>query len=387
MHITSEIIEQLLFRSEGADLDFKEAQYPVFDSRVPDEKKSELLKDILAMANSWRDGPAYILLGFKENKPNLPQVVGIAGDHLDDANLQQFIGSKVVPSLSFSYQELEYDGQHVAVFVIPKQARPFYAKSKYGKVQSNVVYVRRGSSTAEASPHESAKMLNADSGSHGPAKISLTLVAKDETSLTEVQIKRWIFADISTLPDFYPARSEFGIHTSMATNSNYYRELAKYISTATGCVRAYIKITNSSTFALSDCKLNLKATLESSGLSLKTEQGMPRQPDSWGLSMGINVPDMLQKREVAAVFQVRRGKEDTCVISIPKLLPGESFILPHYLGIFPDKAGTLKVSATLYASELPTPRELEYIFQVDLEDTVPLAGIDELKALIKRNNW
>ena len=50
-----ELLNMLRYKSEGTDIDFKSAQYRF--TRGTEEEKSELLKDILAIANSWRDGP------------------------------------------------------------------------------------------------------------------------------------------------------------------------------------------------------------------------------------------------------------------------------------------------------------------------------------------
>ena len=46
------LFEVLLYQNESETLDFKEDQY-AFDGAT-DIQKSELLKDILAFANSWR---------------------------------------------------------------------------------------------------------------------------------------------------------------------------------------------------------------------------------------------------------------------------------------------------------------------------------------------
>ena len=62
----SELLEQLLNQPESQFLDFKEAQYPF--ARAGDVEKSELLKDVLAFANSWRHTPAYLLIGVREVK-------------------------------------------------------------------------------------------------------------------------------------------------------------------------------------------------------------------------------------------------------------------------------------------------------------------------------
>jgi hypothetical protein len=53
------LIERLLYESEGDALDFKRDQYPFVGAT--DEQKSDLLKDILAFANSWRRTDAFAL--------------------------------------------------------------------------------------------------------------------------------------------------------------------------------------------------------------------------------------------------------------------------------------------------------------------------------------
>ena len=54
----------LLHRSESDTLDFKSQRYPF--SGASDDQKGELLKDILALANAWKDAPAYLVIGVDE---------------------------------------------------------------------------------------------------------------------------------------------------------------------------------------------------------------------------------------------------------------------------------------------------------------------------------
>ena len=56
MPIDSNLLEQLLHEEEGAALDFKRDQY-AFEG-AGNEAKSELLKDILAFTNAWRQTTA-----------------------------------------------------------------------------------------------------------------------------------------------------------------------------------------------------------------------------------------------------------------------------------------------------------------------------------------
>ena len=83
MPLNANLLEGLLREGEGPALDFKSAQYPFVNADVGE--KAELIKDILAFANSWRRTTAYILIGVEEAKGGRSKVVGV-GNHLDDAS-------------------------------------------------------------------------------------------------------------------------------------------------------------------------------------------------------------------------------------------------------------------------------------------------------------
>lgn len=161
MPLTESEIALLLYQSESEALDFKREQYRF--SRASDDDKAELLKDVLAFANAWRDKDALILVGAEEQKGAPATVVGIAPtDHLDDADLQQFVNRKTNRPVVFSYEQAQYRGLHVGCIRVPVQTRPLFAKKKCGnKVEANTVYVRRGSSTDAADPDEVTKMCEA----------------------------------------------------------------------------------------------------------------------------------------------------------------------------------------------------------------------------------
>src|SRR5437867_2845047 len=95
-----ELLESLLYQNESEALDFKAAQYP-FNSAT-NEQKSELLKDILAFANAWRQTDAHILIGVEEIRGGRSVVRGIS-THLLNQNLQQFVNSKTNRPVSFAY--------------------------------------------------------------------------------------------------------------------------------------------------------------------------------------------------------------------------------------------------------------------------------------------
>ena len=156
MPIDSNLLERLLHEEEGAALDFKRDQY-AFEG-AGNKAKSELLKDILAFANSWRRTTAYVLIGVNEVKGGRSDIVGVE-KHLDDAKLHQFVNSKTQRPVEFSYLPFRTDeGGDIGVIEIPVQERPIYLRKEFGGLHANTVYKRDGSSTAVATPDELARM-------------------------------------------------------------------------------------------------------------------------------------------------------------------------------------------------------------------------------------
>ncbi len=123
---------QLLYRGESESLDFKREQY-VFVG-ASEQKKAELLKDILAFANAWRNEPAYILIGVEEAPSRKASAIGISpADHIDDATLQQFVNSKTNHPVRFGYERFDYDGRPIGIIRIDHpQARPIFLAKAFG---------------------------------------------------------------------------------------------------------------------------------------------------------------------------------------------------------------------------------------------------------------
>ena len=111
-------------------MDFKQEQYPFDNADIG--AKAELLKDILALANSWRLTTAYILIGVKEVKGRRNEIIGIE-NHLDDANLHQFVNGKTQKPVEFSYLPFRVEGLDIGVIQIPIQERPFFLTRRFGR--------------------------------------------------------------------------------------------------------------------------------------------------------------------------------------------------------------------------------------------------------------
>ncbi len=155
MAFDSSLLESLLYQEEGPALEFKQEQY-LFDN-ADVGMKAELLKDILALANSWRLTTAHILIGVKEVKGGRSEILGVM-HHLDDANLHQFVNGKTQRPVEFSYLPFQTEGVEIGVIQIPVQERPIFLTRRIASLSKNEVLVRDGSSTRAATPDEVARM-------------------------------------------------------------------------------------------------------------------------------------------------------------------------------------------------------------------------------------
>lgn len=319
-----DLLNVLRYKSESTDIDFKSAQYRFNNGSEVD--KSELLKDILAIANSWRDGTGYILLGFKDQRPHPAEVVGIQ-DSIDDSRIQQFVNSKVKPKLTFRYEEHLYEDKTIGVIIIPKQKRPFYLANQYGKLKSNVVYVRRGSSTDEAEPVEAIAMANEDSG-RGDLKIDLSLVTPECADLPS-SITHTYLQFTEEFPDFERQRKPRGPFDPPEfvglerDNSDFWREYAKYTQVNEALITMRFVLTNQSGVQLSNAKIEISVeALDSQTLEMIPGCDLPDEPKStWNMANLVSVQEMLAKKEAALVVD-DNGLDPTCHIRLGTLLPG-----------------------------------------------------------------
>ncbi|MFP1888883.1 helix-turn-helix domain-containing protein [Lonsdalea quercina] len=380
--VNNELLDILRYKSEGTDLDFKSEQYRFAGGN--DFEKSEMLKDILAIANAWRDGMGYILLGLKENRPHLAEVVGIS-DSIDDSRLQQFVNSKVRPKLTFSYEEHLYEGKTIGVIIIPKQKRPFFIANDYGKLKRNVAYVRRGSCTEEAEPTEVAAMALADSG-RGRVLLDLSVLTPDNEFLPEtVALKYMSFPE--NLPNYEspPKRSspfDNSFHSHIwHDNREFWREYAEYAQVNAALIEMKFILMNRSDTSLSNAKLEVSVKpLDGQSVRMMAGVDLPEEPSKqWSsISSLHSLPEMLDRREARLIV-----KEDdihpVCHVRFGSLLPGEEGRSSDTLAIVPAGPGKLKLHFRILAGELAVPQESEHLLEITGEST--LLNVAELSEM------
>jgi hypothetical protein len=361
-----ELLNTLRYKSEGPDIDFKSAQYRFNGATELD--KSEMLKDILAIANSWRDGTGYILLGFKDQRPHPAEVIGIR-DNIDDAQIQQFINGKVKPKLTFRYEEHLYEGNTVGVITIPKQKRPFYLANPYGKIKSNVVYVRRGSSTDEAEPTEIAAMVNDDSG-RGNIRLGLSLMGPNNEPLPKTFARTYLeFTE--QFPDYKKARTpsnpfEFRTDSIMdRDNRDFWREYAEYTKLDEALIAVQFLLVNQSGIQLTNAKLEVVIdALDDQHFQLLEASEVPTMPKAqWNFADRLATPPHVLTNHNSSLLVVDENEAKPLVhVRFGSLLPGEQG-RSETLAIVPQGMGRFCLRTRILGSEIATPIEEEYFLE------------------------
>lgn len=361
-----ELLTALRYKSEGTDIDFKSAQYRFIGGS--EDEKAEMLKDILAMANAWRDGPSYILLGFKDQRPHPAEVVGIS-QSIDDAKVQQFVHGKVKPKLTFNYEEHLYEGKTIGVLSIPKQKRPYYLSNPYGKLKSNVVYVRRGSSTDEAEPPEITAMATADAG-RGDMQVDLSALTPDNDNLPDTFERRYLqFTE--KFPDYESPRQTigpFGIDIRPLVgrdNRHYWREYAEYLRIYEGLILMQFVLLNRSEVQLSNAKLEVSVEpLAGQGFEMFAGKQLPKEPRRhWDPIYGVrSLPEIMAHQNQGLVVD-HGGIVPVCHVRFGSLLPGEEGRSSDTLAIIPLGPGKLRLRFRILAGELAAPHESERVVE------------------------
>jgi hypothetical protein len=234
------LFDRWLYESEGDSLDFKRNQYKFINAS--DEEKSELLKDILAMANSWRRVDGYIVIGI-EDRPEKPNIVHGIIDHIDDAVIQQFVNSKISGTCIFNYATYTKDNKTIGIIRVPVQERPVYLTKDYGLLKANNVYVRRGSSTAIAKPDEISKMGSYNFiGGNANIEIGFIDISTNQMIGAVLEKETTYLAILDDIPEY----SE-GVSIMMPTvgeNRGYYKDYINYLNFGLSYIPLHFAVSN-----------------------------------------------------------------------------------------------------------------------------------------------
>jgi hypothetical protein len=359
-------LTSLLYEDEGPELDFKEQQYRFYGG-ASDTDKAELLKDILSFSNAWRRSDAYILIGVQERTGSKAVVVGVR-DHLKDADLQQFVNSKTNTPVEFYYSSSELEGKSVGVIRVPKQERPRFLTKAYGGLQPNTVYLRRGSSTAAATPDEIIKMGLATHAALSSPSLSVVFADADKrVALGDTIDMQCLLIDIQnrlTLPDYTESHNSYFTSSTFSTNPNYYRELAWH-TIVTNLVRPLqFAIRNDGAVSATDVHVELLIRCQSAFVF--DEDSLPRKPEPrhYGLLKGY----MPRLRRDAPDVAVKELTDSWVVdLSVQKVHPGSTSWLRNTLYVGAKTSHDLVLAGRLSADNVSPPQLISLAIKCSTE--------------------
>jgi len=355
------LIGKLLLSGESAKCDFKRDQYEKSARGV--EKRSELLKDVLAMANAWGDGPGYIVLGISDDG----QVFGLkTEDSVDDSRVQQFIQGKLNSVLQFSYRELTYKGVRLGLITVPAQQRPFYSKVNFGIVKAHDVIVRRGTSTAVALPDEIANMGRADgSGSPKLPKLRFTFSIPGHGPANRIAKTYALYSEQPKLPDFegdeYVRQIRAAHIAHSMVNMDMLRDGAAYLREQHGMTPLVLHLHNDGALA-TDVRVALRLD-SSDGSGIKAQHEHLTRPPHFGS------PDRRPKRAPDGVLTIQRTRQAaTATLRWSKLQSGESVSAPAFYLLYLG-AHLKELQFQVFADELQEPMHVQLPLQLEVIET------------------
>lgn len=360
------LLDQLLYEEESDSLDFKSAQYDFVGAS--DDSKSELLKDILAFANSWCRTDAYILIGVKEIRGGKSEIMGISA-HIDDASLQQFVNKKTNRPITFSYRAFSTDEGSIAILNIPRQQRPFYLKKDYGRLKASTIYVRRGSSTDEASLDEISTMGQISVDSDAP---SLDLNFADARTgellgrTFRVEPKVLSYED-HAIPFYGTPSSPFGLNLTMdgVDNRRFYQEYAAYQREKALVHPVRLIVRNTGPVLLKSVRIKIEFCIPS-GLMFFDDGDLPETPKRktysfTGLPKNFHSP-IVARRSISVE---RQENFVTAVANMLDVQPKDEVQSADIIYVGGLESDQISFWARVFADNLPTPQEFDFIVEVE----------------------
>lgn len=135
-------LEDILQSRETPILDFKGRMYDLSSPRGENGKGYlDLIKDILAMSNTPRSQPAYLIIGVV-NKPNSPNIVKGVVQQTDDNDIQNLLKQWCDPVPQALYYDMNYKGKIIGIIEISldQERGPFFIKSNLTNEQYKILH-------------------------------------------------------------------------------------------------------------------------------------------------------------------------------------------------------------------------------------------------------
>lgn len=186
MNFEEEVKELIDCHGECDYLDFKEEDYHK-------DNKVELVKDLIAFANSHSTRNKYIIIGIKEENNICEKILGIDKENVrDEAEFQQIIKTYIKEDLIVEYKIINIEGKDLLIIKIPatnNSNRPFMVKTQIKYLKENEIYIRKGSSTALANKRDLEYMFKENKSSKLIVQSYLNGELSNKIQVNEINLK------------------------------------------------------------------------------------------------------------------------------------------------------------------------------------------------------
>ena len=287
---------------------------------------------------------------------------------MDDSDLQQFVNSKTQRPLIFEYKNTKIENKNIGYIKIPINERPLYIEKDYGKVKKQVVYIRRGSSTTEATPDEIAKMGASTLSEKTIPILELSFANRNEKLVLETNIN--INSEILDLPknedikDYKESNSydKFNIMSNFTSvNKDYYRELCKYYYFKTIVEPMAFCIKNPSDTIATDIKIEITIDSYDNNLSFINEKELPIKPKANYDRISHNIKSFQEQMSEAQEqpdITIRLINNVWHIdVSFQKVQPRQTIFTKDLIYLILKNEEKINFNYKIFADELPIPIE------------------------------
>lgn len=339
---------QFLYMSESDSVDFKRDQYKI--SNATDDDKSEFIKDILAMTNSWRKTEAYILLGIKDKSEKPNDIFGI-NEHVDDAVFQQLINSKTNKPCIFNYETHTFQNKTFGLFRIPVQSRPIFLKKDFGKLKANIVYVRRGSATFNAGIDEISQMGQPIIDDPKLPKLKLSFF-NPESEVKHEEIIKYTLKPFSILDSIPELKGDYSILPSSNINKKYYKELFDYYNFQYRFAKINFLLENVGNSEGKNIEINIE--ILESNFEICQEGDEPQEPFEDDLLSQTRISDYPPESDLT----IKRKNNKISIISLVESLHSKNNIeLEGTIYIDPQFSREIDLYCKIFCDKIEKPFE------------------------------
>ena len=382
--LTREKALDLIETSESKFLDFKKEQYQIKkkNGAKPNvDKKSELLKDILAFTNTKRKRDAFIFIGVTE-KNGSREIVGIPEeDSLDDATFQEIINSKTSCNVEFLYHEFQIEKKLVGIIqIFSQQTFPIFSKNNYGNVRANIVYYRLGSSTTEYTPTELIKRY----ASLNESEIIVKFYdPQSSESFTSFSTKKTYLECI--LPNAYQAMlfaNREGMNQMLfSQNLKYYREYFEYEQQPKASQKISLYLKNNGKFLATNLHIEITIAALNNNIILKDFDYEPIYPERNSLLRGIDIPkESLFSLKKDPHISIEDKHNNTWKISVNySKLQAQREVHFDLFQIIAKKSLFAVMEVKIFFDEASTPQRTSLTYEVEVcEQTLSVSELVDM---------